>query len=413
MITIKKININDYGEDSFSPNDILLTNYYKLKKNTPKDISVTDFSLSEIHNPDNLRNYSILQNVIVNFRDVFDNFDQIGNTIFERIEEQQKDSFKLNDAINDIFFNGDLKKEIINICISWINENGFPYIIKETSQPYITTFLNDVLILHIFYQIDKLMIKINQLNSDKQEENSYKKKHIDKYIKKLNYLFSIVRDDITESLLSYSNPFLQTNNNKSKMKSYTYLKSKLLNYNNKEEYFKHLKLALISYTDNIICNNGLEYLISKQVPMYIESKDTYKLYYRANSLIGVAYDQLLNILMINTLGLKRQLCSNPECMNEFIKYDKSTCCDICKENGFPEKRKRERYEQKTDRNLQYKERTLAKKNWQKIQELVKVNHIPEELMKEVNDFKKKKQIGYNDRSILEELYNKIKDSLNT
>ena len=180
MITIKKININDYGEDSFSPNDILLTNYYKLKKNTPKDISVTDFSLSEIHNPDNLRNYSILQNVIVNFRDVFDNFDQIGNTIFERIEEQQKDSFKLNDAINDIFFNGDLKKEIINICISWINENGFPYIIKETSQPYITTFLNDVLILHIFYQIDKLMIKINQLNSDKQEENSYKKKHIDK-----------------------------------------------------------------------------------------------------------------------------------------------------------------------------------------------------------------------------------------
>ena len=323
MITIKKININDYGEDSFSQNDILLTNYYKLKKNTAKDISVTDFSLSEIHNPDNLQNYSTLQNVVVNFRDVFDNFDQIGNTIFEKIEEQQKDDFKLNDAINDIFFNEDLKREIINICISWINENGFPYIIKETSHPYITTFLNDVLILHIFYQINKLMIKINQINNDKQEKKSYKKKHIDKYIKELNSLFSIVKDDITEYLLSYNNPFLQTNNNKSKMKGYTYLKSKLLNYNNKEEYFKHLKLALISYTDSIICNNGLEYSISKQVPMYIKSKDTYKLYYRANSLIGIAYDQLLNILMINTLGLKRQLCANPECMNEFVKYGKS------------------------------------------------------------------------------------------
>ena len=412
MIAIKEININENGEDSFSPNDILLTNYYKLKKNTPKDISVTDFSLSEIHNPDNLRNYSILQNVVVNFRDVFNNFNQIGNAIFEKIEEQ-KDSFKINDAINDIFFNEDLKREIINICISWINENGFPYIIKETSHPYITTFLNDVLILHIFYQINKLMIKINQINNDKQEKKSYKKKHIDKYIKELNSLFSIVKDDITEYLLSYNNPFLQTNNNKSKMKGYTYLKSKLLNYNNKEEYFKHLKLALISYTDSIICNNGLEYSISKQVPMYIKSKDTYKLYYRANSLIGIAYDQLLNILMINTLGLKRQLCANPECMNEFVKYGKSIYCDICKENGVPEKTKLERYEQKSNRNEQNKERTLAKENWQKIQKLVKVNHISEELMKEVNDFKKKKQIGYNDRSILEELYNKIKDSLNT
>lgn len=412
MITIKEVNINENGEDSFSPNDILLTNYYKLKKNTPKNISVTDFSLSEIYNPNNLQNYSILQNVVVNFKDVFDNFSQIGNAIFEKIEEQQKNSFKLNDTINDIFINEDLKREIINICISWINENGFPYIIKETSQPYITTFLNDVLILHIFYQINKLMIKINQLNSDKQEKKSYKKKHIDKYIKELNSLFSVVRDDITESLLSYNNPFLQ-NNNKSKINGYTYLKSKLLNYNNKEEYFKHLKFALISYTDSIICNNGLEYSISKQVPMYIKSKDTYKLYYRANSLIGIAYDQLLNILIINTLGLNRQICASPECMNEFIKYGKSPYCDICRKNGVPEKRKRERYEQKTDRNLQYKERTLAKKNWQKIQELVKVNHISEELMKEVNDFKKKKQIGYNDRSILEELYNKIKDSLNT
>ena len=412
MITIKEININDNGEDSFSPNDILLTNYYKLKKNTPKNISVTDFSLSEIHNPNNLQNYSLLQNVVVNFRDVFDNFNQIGNTIFERIEEQQKDSFKLNDTINDIFINEDLKKEIINICINWINENGFPYIIKETSQPYITTFLNDVLILHIFYQINKLMIKINQINNDKLEENSSKKKHIDKYIKELNSLFSIVKDDITESLLSYNNPFLQ-NNNKSKINSYTYLKSKLLNYNNKEEYFKHLKLALISYTDSIICNNGLEYSISKQVPIYIKSKDAYKLYYRANSLIGIAYDQLLNILMINTLGLNRQLCDNPECMNEFVKYGKSICCDTCKENGFLEKRKRQRYEQKTDRNEQNKERTIAKKNWQKIQELVKVNHVSEELMKEVNDFEEKKHIGYNDRSILEELYKKIKDSLNT
>ena len=276
---------------------------------------------------------------IVDSINVFEEIEKIGQHLFSDLKNEYKNEIEQNYDIynlsDKLFFDNRVKyKEKFE---QWIKNNGYPYSFEQFKNhdevTDIVDFIQDTLLLNIYYKIHLWILKIYQ-NDDEEVDIT----ELELLLKVLHlksdaeYIYDISIEDI-----EYLLPDIHKDKNK---------------------LFEEVRKLLLSIIDLKLNKNG--FIITKQTPIYIEEKYNYRLYSKAQSLMSIAYYQLL--LNITFIDFKLQkLCKNPTCIN-FVTVEKNKrYCDYCISKGIPELLKHRKY------NASEKGRKRSEKYYQKKQ----------------------------------------------
>ncbi len=299
--------------------------------------SISEYSDGSIImlNPSNFGNSISAENItqcLINMLDAFELINNIGKTILSYIltHDSYKNRIDIYDIIIDII--DDTRPKCFNDYEKWINENVYPYSYKsfrENGNYSISQFLYDCTLLTIYNEIHIWALKFK--NNYGISNRLYKLLNI------LNLSTNVLNDyDISPEDIKLAIP----DPNK--------------NFDDNTPLFNNLvRLLLKLITDKA---NNYEFQITKQTPYYNEKKGIYHLYNKANSVMGIAYYQLL--LNITSINYKYQkICLNPSCIN-FVTINKNNrYCDECRDNKIPEILKNRRYNNskkgKTKRHERY------------------------------------------------------------
>ncbi len=281
---------------------------------------------------------------IVNSINVFEEIEKVGKNIFINIKKNYRKEIEQNydiyDLIDKLFFdNRTLCKEKFD---EWVKNNGYPYSFEKYKEfnavADVTSFLQDSLLLSIYYKIHLWILKIDKFLDTDEEPDLTELKLLLKLLNLKNdaeYIFDESIEKINTLL-----PDIKKNQN---------------------QLLETVRKLLLSILDLKLNKNG--FIITKQTPIYIEEKGNYLLYSKAQSLMSIAYYQLLlNITFIDSKLQK--ICKNPTCIN-FVKKEKNKrYCDYCISHGIPELLKHRKYNA-SEKGIKRSERYYQKKQKEK------------------------------------------------
>lgn len=309
-----------------------------------------------------LKRYSFIKNgdksslydCLFNSFDVFQSICDLGKELFEeylRLNNCTKNEIYKNritwDAIFN-FFDTDIgaKTEFVN---NWISENGLPYSIKVDIKDQKLFIIEDSLTCYLYSQLHKRLILWKEEKDDYTDPN---RKPSPKY--NIELYVSLLRIDIGQQIKKLlrgskynkgvMDILLDDNNNEDEI----YKKLDMLVYRNgnyseliDDNIIFFIRTALISniidrFNDKYSIDSG-EYILSKQIPVYNSTTKEYRFYETAVSLMGIAWNRLLQILSTTEYGYTRVPCRNEECNNYFVKVGKNQFCETCIDNGTARK----------------------------------------------------------------------------
>ncbi len=312
------LNIYDLKDETFyNDGSVLLNNPKKFSKCN----SINDISLC-----------------LINSLDAFDLINEVGRTILDYVlsKSSSNNAINLYDIIDNIIFDNG------SVCFKnydkWIEENAYPYSYRKYCEGNtIGRFLYDSVFLTIYNELHIWTLKFN--DGYGVSSRFYKLLNLLDMPNNVLYNFCISPEDLAKATPNPDN-----------------------NIDENAPLFHNLKNLLL----NLISKkaNDYEYIITKQTPYYNKDKDNYHLYSKANSIMGIAYYQLLlNITSINYRYMK--ICRNPECIN-FINVEKNyRYCDACRDNKIPQMLKNRRYNNSDKGKKQRHKHYIIKKEKEK------------------------------------------------
>lgn len=296
------------------------------------------------HNPFEYSNYSNDLNIpccYIDSKKVFDLINDTGvatlNYIINNYQSRIDDGCSIYDLIEELLINN--RRQIFDDYNIWINENGFPYsysLYKEENDFSIGRFLNDSIVLAIYFEIHLWIIKLfYSYNSD-----SYSRVQL--LLRLLN-----LPNTVSVTFIEYNREILETINNKTQ--SYD---------NNSSKLFEDVRTILLDLINDKLDSNN-EYQITKHTPKLI--KGNYYLFNKANSLMGIAYYQLLlNIAAI--YDEYQKICKTPWCTNYVPSIGNQRYCDDCKDKEIYKLFKSRKYNNSDKGKVQRHKRYIEKKH---------------------------------------------------
>lgn len=324
-------NVNLNGDDTFNLESIVLIQLNKLPREHKKSglISTLDCSIVEKY-------------VIKNKHEVFKSIYNVGKEIFNSFKKSKYDSLSLFEyyRVEDIEIQNFYKETFNNYVI----ENGYPYLIEtlphmrdKVHLPEYSDFLNDCLNIYIVEELRKWILKLKRKSN--KSYNIKKNGTIDTYptyqIRRLYNIFKdklLARTQFTDAFLIYDRISKEEVIRVLKTGLPTDDTNKQLtppDFEYREKFIRILQRTLIYYiVSNINGPYKIQYVITKQLPIYNEGTEQYRLYNTAYSLIGIAYDNLLFSLTALKESYKRSMCEFPNCNNEFEKIGNSPYCSM-------------------------------------------------------------------------------------
>lgn len=329
-ITDKNVNDLQSGGDLFGKDSIILIRLNKL----PKDYKVKDIIDSS--------ECTIVEEFLVkNRKEVFDSIYNTGKAIYKSLKE---DTFNiLFNYFMDGYPSGDTQNLFKETATKYIQENGFPYLtedlphlLEHVYSPDYYAFIDECVTIYIIEELSKWVHKISQNKNQGHINKSNGGSFDTTPTYKIRSLFDIFKsrlisimtittnvlfnDDISqEEVLEVLNRGLPTDDTNKK------LSQEDIDYRNK--FLKILQRSLIYKVIAVI--NGpykLQYIVTKQLPIYNTTSHQYRLYTIAHSLMGIAYDHLLLNLTATKYNYERAICAIPSCNNEFEKIGKTIFC---------------------------------------------------------------------------------------
>lgn len=329
-ITDNKVNDSQSSGDLFGKDSIILIRLNKL----PKDYKVKDII-------DSTECTIVEEFLVKNRKEVFDSIYNTGKVIYKSLKE---DTFNiLFNYFMDGYPSGDTQNLFKDTFNKYVQENGFPYLTEELSHlldhvcsPDYYEFINECVTIYVIEELSKWVHKILQNKNQGHINKSNGVSFDTTPTRKIRALFDIFKsrlisimtiatnvlfnDDISqEEVLEVLNRGLPADNTNEE------LSQEEINYRNK--FLKILQRSLIYYV--IAITNGpyrLQYIVTKQLPVYNKTSQQYRLYTMAHSLMGIAYDHLLLNLTAIKYSYERAICAIPSCNNEFEKIGKSIFC---------------------------------------------------------------------------------------
>lgn len=329
-ITDNKVNDSQSGGDLFGKDSIILIRLNKL----PKDYKETNLI-------DSTECTIVEEFLVKNRKEVFDSIYNTGKTIYKSLKE---DTFNiLFNCFMDGYPSGDTQNLFKETATKYIQENGYPYLVEQLPHlpdklgiPNYYEFINDCVTIYIIEELSKWVHKILQNKNQGRINKSNGVSFDTTPTYKIRSLFNIFKsrlisimtittnvlfnDDISqEEVLKVLNHGLPIDNTNEK------LSQEEIDYRNK--FLKILQRSLIYYV--IAITNGpyrLQYIVTKQLPVYNKTSQQYRLYTMAHSLMGIAYDHLLLNLTATKYNYERAICAIPSCNNEFEKIGKTIFC---------------------------------------------------------------------------------------
>ena len=229
---------------------------------------------------------------------------------------------------------------IYTLLYEWIKLNGSPY--KDIDPKYsdlrdflpedrLMQFAYDSLICYIIYQINASILWLDNYDGedDYNDTNDFEDTITNSVASNIKELI----DFINLSKLS-KNTIDELYNTQSKVLEDAYedgIIDKDLEIMEEEnigssEYQISINRILISVIATMITDRNYDFLITSQRPIYIKDTEMFSLFENAESLIGIAYYQLLLNLTAGDLPYNIRRCKNPNCSTMFhSRYRQQYC----------------------------------------------------------------------------------------
>lgn len=318
--------------DNYDPESIVLDNYRYIDNNIGDKTSAN--------------------NCLINSFDVLQKVSDLGKAIFEKYIEIS------NCTKNDIYKNGTTLGKILvethhgvydELINDWLNENGLPYSSKIDINDQKILIPEDALLCYLFSQLHKRLIlwkeeKDSYANPDRKQSPKY---NIELYLTVLNPIItkeikrllrgSQFNEGVIRILLSDENDEGEIYDKLKKITNKDGNYTELIDDN----IIFFIRAALISSVlekiDYKKSEISYEYKVSKTIPIYNSYTKEFRFYEKASSLIGIAWNRLLQVLITTEYGYTRVPCRNEECNNYFVKDGKNQFCDTCRNNGTARK----------------------------------------------------------------------------
>ncbi len=354
----KTINILEFNGKEHNSEDIFLLNYYTFQNKDFSEQQLKDLANKDIENVFLLLNikeeskenksikYDNNTHTLLNTDNVFEVIKSTGNKFFTNFYFKTK-TCALHNKIIDTF--KDNKDDIIYIYKNWILENGYPYncysnqfyAYKNVTED-IFYFFNDCIYLYVIFELHKYANKYLELiehNRNLKVEKYNDVTIISKHSKFPIYI-ELLKEELEFTLkIPEEPPAAKYNKTIEKELANNY-------FDEMTKYFELLNESLIQFTYYLIINKSSNnFYITRQLPIYNITEKIFELYYTANSLMGIAYNQLLLYLTSKYyLKIKRKICANPNCNNDFEKNGKTKYCESCSENKVSLELAKNKYE---------------------------------------------------------------------
>lgn len=229
---------------------------------------------------------------------------------------------------------------IYSLLYEWIKLNGSPY--KDIEPKYsdlrdilpedrLMQFAYDSLICYIIYQINASILWLDNYDGedDYNDTNDFEDTITNSVASNIKELI----DFINLSKLS-KNTIDELYNTQSKVLEDAYedgIIDRDLEVMEEEnigssEYQISINRILISVITTMITDRNYDFLITSQRPIYIKDTEMFSLFENAESLIGIAYYQLLLNLTAGDLPYNIRRCKNPNCSTMFhSRYRQQYC----------------------------------------------------------------------------------------
>ena len=286
----------------------------------------------------NIYNYKNKQinNCVFNSSDVLKIVCDLGKEILDIYLDKHSSKYVIENKImlDDILEDKDLNDKYLNAVNEWIQENGFPYIEKESNN-----ILIDSVICYIINQIQKI-VYYKQLENIKRELNT---QTYSKY--SLKFYLTIIRDIVyrlkrIDTFTIFSHGIIDYIE--------TYGRNSFINNYNKIVYNKNveliddnfvfiLKVSLLEWILFRKYRDRKNFAVSKDYPIYNKKSKEFFFNEVASSLMGIAYQRLMINVTIVNFGYTKIPCRNEACNNFFTKTGKGEFCQACINKEIPRK----------------------------------------------------------------------------
>lgn len=318
-ITSKELNDISYGQDLFKVGSVVL-----IQLNLLPD-SYEDTDLIQNINCTIKKEYVVLEE-----KETFKKIIELGKRAFNIIK---KNTQNINDLSIEIASNKTTKNEIIELYNDFIKENGYPYLSEQLphmkDKPYCPDYIeliDESVTIYIVNELRKWIFKIRN-----EEENNTLSNGIISNLSKIKIIFSFIKQELISTTINSKDVVVYDHINKEQIverlehglledDSTTLIKKDLL------EFLQILQRTLIYFILNRT-NSSIQYSVTKSLPIFNTTSDQYRLYPVAYSLMGIAYNYLLNNLTTSKISFERVICRYPGCNNEFEKEGKLQYCD--------------------------------------------------------------------------------------
>ena len=305
-----------------SADDIIINNHYiRVSKIKDKDMSKS-FGVSG-------ENYILNQMKVFNSMDILNSLCNMGENFINYINEETLDSFiSIKEKIKYVldYKMNDIKKMVD----SWIGAYGFPYAINANNADYFIKFYYDSIYCYSLLNFHGFLIKFGKL---KGRWDLVNKDKINSFLFFENILVDMLTEihndssfDITCSPIAYFYEYKRINEK---------IDYKL----NTENYIFIYRNAMLIYMMKLFENEnyGDTFKIDTNYVYFDSDIKDYTRINVAHSLVGAAYNRLLQDLISNQESSKTIVCQNPDCNKKFIKDGKSLYCKECRKEKIPAK----------------------------------------------------------------------------
>lgn len=331
---------NNSTDDSFNKNDLVLLKLSSLSDDNYNDV-ITKADCTRIE-----------KNIIKNSEETFNSIYSTGKELFKLLKSNFGNQ-NVNNLIDKGFADPIIHSKLKDIFNKYVQENGFPYFIEDKVQvPQYNEFLYECIMIYLVDEMRRWNFKIKR---DYKDGLSFIPTD------KFESLYNILKQELVAITYNIKDTLIEDNFNKLEI-------VKILDYglpinkNNEgvdeytpDKFFIILQRSIILYIVNRFNGRYSEqYTLTKQLPVFNEASQQYRIYQTSKSLMGIAYNYLLLNLSATEYSLRRKICDFPECNNEFEVIGKGVLC-----NNHTEEEIRW-YRNKKDYDKNYKNRKTKK-----------------------------------------------------
>lgn len=358
---------HDTTDDMFDKNDLILIKLNYLLSEYKQDdiIEINNWYDTNSHNytVKNDNGFDTLEYVVRNADEVFKSIRDTGSELLKLVKNYGKGE-TLDDLIHFCFCDYDATKELKQYFNHYIQKYGYPYLLDtEVQCPQYEEFTLDCIMLYLINEV-----RIWNFKTRENVLDGYECPIGDRFAK----LYDMIKQELIYITLNTSGREIFDNFDKQEIIQFLNYGPSKYNLSGKEPSFEEynkffiiLQRSLILFITNHINGKYKEqYIVSIQTPIYNESIEQYRLYKKANSLIGIAYDKLFLNLTATENSTERRICALPSCNNEFNAEGKIKYCSIhrSKDKNSQGYKERKVYENKRDYLKNYSNRQQTSQN---------------------------------------------------